>query len=176
MGRLVFRSSTSVAKGCWPGRVRPLVDRFWEKVDVRGDDECWLWLSGTDGNGYGRIRVNGSRAFRLHAHRVAYELLVGPIQDGFVIDHFRMNPGPRHAPCSTLCVNPGHLEVVPVRVNNLRGISPWATNARKSTCPRGHTYDVTFTPKADGSEWRGCRRCRKAARQRFNARKKGGVS
>lgn len=26
---------------------RPIEERFWEKVDKRGDDECWIWLGAT---------------------------------------------------------------------------------------------------------------------------------
>lgn len=26
---------------------RPIEERFWEKVDKRGADECWVWLGAT---------------------------------------------------------------------------------------------------------------------------------
>src|ERR1035441_2070544 len=128
MGRLVFRSSTSVDRRPLPRR--PLVDRFWEKVDVRGDDECWLWLAGTDGHGYGHIGAGGKFGPKLKAHRVAYELLVGPIVLP-ELDHLCRVPR---------CVNPRHLEPVTHRENQRRGHGMAGQNARKTTCPLGHAY------------------------------------
>jgi len=31
------------------------MERFWEKVDIRGDDECWPWKAGRHYSGYGRF-------------------------------------------------------------------------------------------------------------------------
>lgn len=33
------------------------IARFWSKVDVRGPDECWPWLAGTDRAGYGKLKM-----------------------------------------------------------------------------------------------------------------------
>lgn len=96
------------------GPLRPyLTDdsaRFWAKVDKRGPDDCWLWLANkTAPNGHGRFSTGGSMVM---AHRFAYELLVGPIPDGLVIDHL----------CRVrLCVNPKHLEPVTAVENIKRG-------------------------------------------------------
>ena len=172
LGRCMSTSVARLAHGT--GRGRPLVDRFWARVDVRGNDECWLWLGPPSGR-YGRITAfdTTGHATLLLAHRLAYELLIGPIPAGLVLDHYRLNLGPRCAPCSRFCVNPAHLEPVTNDANVARGDNHYRHH---DMCPRGHPYDVTGTRKADGGVWRGCRRCRKAARQRFNARKKGGVS
>lgn len=56
-------------------RERPLAERFWEKVDRRGPDDCWPWLAGTDGNGYGAFTM--SPGYQRSAHVVAYELTTG---------------------------------------------------------------------------------------------------
>lgn len=51
-----------------------LVERFWAKVDRRRPDECWHWLATGSRNGYGQFDGN-------MAHRLAYELEVGPIPE-----------------------------------------------------------------------------------------------
>ena len=66
------------------------------------------------------------------AHRLMYELLVGPIPSGLHLDHLCRNPP---------CCNPAHLEAVQPKVNYLRGVSPYAKNARKTQCPVGHALD-----------------------------------
>jgi hypothetical protein len=83
-----------------------------EKIDTG----CWMWRGAISTGGYGRI--GGEGAYLLQAHRVAYELFVGPIPDGLHIDHL----------CRVrACVNPEHLEAVTQAENNLRS---WA--ARKA--------------------------------------------
>ena len=74
-----------------------LEERFWDKVDKRRADDCWLWLGFTNGAGYGMIRVGKiSRA----AYRVSWEIANEPIPEGRIILHSCGNP---------LCVNPSHL-------------------------------------------------------------------
>lgn len=134
-------------------------ERFWEKVDRRGDDDCWLWTGAID-NGYGIFSVEWT-ASNWTAHRYAYTLLVGPIPEGLTLDHL----------CRVRnCVNPRHLEPVTSGENVLRGESLSAQNARKTHCLRGHpfTEENTYRDIYRGRERRRCRAC---ARERDRARR-----
>lgn len=76
--------------------------RFWEKIDQRGPDDCWLWLASDNGSGYGRYRIDGRN---YGAHRLAYELEHGPIPEGESHhDHCVL-----HRCDVPLCCNPKHL-------------------------------------------------------------------
>lgn len=86
---------------------RPVEERFWEKVNVTTD--CWLWTGSLDHKGYGHMNVDANQ---VKAHRLAYEILVGPIPDGHVIDHLCRNE---------TCVRPDHLEAVRQVINVRRG-------------------------------------------------------
>ena len=128
---------------------------FWAKVDRRGPNECWPWLaSASIGGRYGAAWWEGRMR---PAHRVAYELLVGPIPIGLELDHL----------CSrTVCVNPAHLEPVTHRENTRRGQGWAGENARKATCDRHGS------PLIDIGYARGCRACRAEANRAYRARKK----
>lgn len=99
---------------------------------------CTLW-TGPLRNGYGFIKIEGRN---LYIHRLVWELTVGPIPEGFTVDHRCHNedescPGGipcRHRPCC----NVDHLEPVTNRVNFLRGKHPWAVQHRLGICQRGH--------------------------------------
>lgn len=75
----------------------PIEKRFWEKVDVKGPDECWIFNGARNEFGYGQI-WNGKRMFI--AHRFAYIDKIGPIPDNLMLLHSCDVP---------YCVNPNHL-------------------------------------------------------------------
>lgn len=110
--------------------------RFWAKVS-RGDDEtCWPWLGRVHRYGYGHYDF-GYHAYK--AHRVAYELAVGPIPDGLTLDHVCHSVSTDCAGGNSClhrrCVNPAHLEPVTQAENNARKPVVPATHCRK-----GHEY------------------------------------
>jgi hypothetical protein len=93
---------------------------------------------------------------------VLYELLVGPIPQGFDIDHLCRNRG---------CVRPDHLEPATRSENLRRGdLHPPAAalQAAKTHCPRGHPYDEINTywnTNGGRGHSRVCRACWKARRR-----------
>lgn len=128
---------------------RSIEERFWSKVyfpPCEGD--CWTWAAHRNKLGYGLL-WGGSSA--VYAHRVAYELVIGSIPSGLVIDHLCRN----HA-----CVNPSHLEPVTLAENTRRGVGVSVVSASKTHCPQGHPYDDDNTLR----EHDGRRRCKTCIR------------
>lgn len=137
------------------------LERLMAQVDVIPGG-CWLWTGGRTSNGYGAMRLDGRV---VATHRLSYELHVGPIPDGLVIDHVR-----DRGCTSTVCVNPAHLEPVTQAENLRRGDGASARNARKTHCPQGHAYDEANTYRSPASGARSCRACQRAYDQRRSPR------
>lgn len=135
-----------------PDYVERLSNRFWPKVEV---GLCWHWLSttgGQPGRTYGTISVAGGMWY---AHRVAWELLVGPIPEDMTIDHLCRN---------RYCVNPDHMELVTRAENVRRGETAAVRRNRNRICKKGHPIigeNVYVTNAAKG--WARCRTCFRAA-------------
>jgi hypothetical protein len=130
-------------------------ERFWSKVQK--SDTCWLWTAGQNGQHYGMLRRDGRM---VSAHRVAYELTVGPIPKGLQLDHLCRTPP---------CVRPDHLEAVTPKENCLRGISPAARQAKQTHCIRGHPLsgaNLYLQPSRPGE--RHCRTCKIWLSTRWN--------
>lgn len=126
------------------------VERFWS--NVHKTDTCWLWTGKLGPDGYARFMVDRKI---VGIHRFAHEIFIGPIPEGWEVDHVLANGcHNRH------CVNPAHLEAVPSRINNDRSNSASSINSRKTHCIHGHE----FTPENTGYRWskyRRCKACRK---------------
>lgn len=119
------------------------------------EGECWVMNVSLTSNGYAQVMFNKKSAL---AHRASYEIHIGPIPDGAVIDHLCRNRA---------CVNPSHLEPVTTFENNARGEGVTRLNLAKMRCPRGHPYDAENTYEHKGKRYcRECVRSRSRDRQR----------
>lgn len=133
--------------------------RFWEKCAIWPPTGCWIWQGGlTDGYGnFSWARPGGIRSHR--AHRLAYQLTIGPIPDGCELDHLCRNKA---------CINPAHLEPVS-HVENMRRSDVGWNYRMKTHCPSGHPYDAKNTYYFDGE--RSCRACHRVVEARRRLRK-----
>lgn len=118
---------------------KPIADRFWAKVD-KGPG-CWEWTAGKNAKGYGRMSVYRNEKYNaMLAHRIGYEISVGPIPEGLGLDHTCHNPG---------CVNPAHLRVVTQKQNleNLAGAFSTSKSGVRGVCweERRNLWRATVT-------------------------------
>lgn len=120
---------------------------------------CWLWLRAVNHAGYGTMQFRGASWL---AHRAFYTIFRGPIGD-LSLDHLCR----QHC-----CVNPDHLEAVPIKVNILRGYNRAALQARQTHCINGHEFTPENTISRSGGKRRGCRACKNANGRKHYVRKR----
>lgn len=114
---------------------------------------CWNWTGRTNGK-YPVIPLSNRKSG--YAHRWSHEYYIGPIPDGYEVDHLCFN---------IICVNPLHLEAVTKKVNMER-----TRKATKTICNNGHKY----TKQNTYIKPNGCRDCRECRRARDRKRRPAG--
>lgn len=113
-------------------------------------DDCWHWPGPRNADGYGLLN-------RTYAHRLAFELVTGPIAPDREVDHL----------CFVRdCVNPRHLRAIPTRENRANQRS-----ASKTHCINGHEYNYRNTYRRAHDGRRDCRLCIAARQRACRARK-----
>lgn len=118
---------------------RALESRFWSKVERPTGDGCWNWTAAKFDRGYGAFG-------RWLAHRVSYEMCIGPIPEGMVIDHICHN---------TSCVNPLHLRTATRSQNQFNQLlSKSSTSGLKGVSWRKDRNRWEAVIKANGKRYR----------------------
>ena len=141
----------------WTYATDDLPSHLASRLQLLPTSRCWLWTGPTDRDGYGRFRGRG-------VHRAVWEVLVGNVPPGMVLDH-REDWG-----CtSRACCNPAHLLAVTPRVNILRGRSFAAINAAKIRCIHGHPFSERNTYIRPNGH-RDCRICGADRARRYQLR------
>jgi hypothetical protein len=134
--------------------------RFWDKVKIAGPKDCWEWTAAKDKNGYGFFRFDDKQQ---KAHRVAWQLEIGPIPDEMHICHVCDNPP---------CVNPNHLFLGTPKDNMQDKLAKGRHRWRNEThCKYGHEFNAENTTIECGRVRR-CKVCRRIREQRYYARRK----
>lgn len=78
---------------------RMAIERYRSLVIVPADSEaCWGWSGRLVAKGYPVVTVG--KSFQIYAHRLSYQINVGPIPNGQFVCHHCDNPP---------CTNPAHL-------------------------------------------------------------------
>jgi hypothetical protein len=98
-------------------------DRFWARVEKT--DTCWLWIGarGGEGDRYGVVDSETVPLNSRYVHRVAWELVCGPIPPGLCVCHACDQP---------LCVRPDHL-FIGTQLDNMRDMFRKGRNRVVST-------------------------------------------
>lgn len=152
-------------------RFVPVIERLLAQVEI-DEDGCWLWTGSLWRGGYGKMRAGG-RGRRL-VHRVAYELMVGPIPEGMQIDHrcHQLDTCSGGECKHRRCVNPDHLSPATQLENCAPDRSHAGSKRRAMThCHRGHEFTDENTYFRRDRHGRMCRTCHRLNEEVRRARR-----
>ena len=79
---------------------KPFYERLWDKIEVKGKNDCWPFKKYLNSSGYGVITGNNDKKYL--AHRVAYMSKYGEFPENMNVLHTCDNP---------MCCNPSHLRL-----------------------------------------------------------------
>lgn len=126
------------------------IQKFWEKVDRRGPDECWPWTARTFTTHTNRADERYGQFASFIASRVAFFLVTGIDPGELIVRHACDNP---------LCCNRNHLLLGTYTDNGrdrrLRGprvkeLRSWPETSRKNgelqATPADHVPHITYRP------------------------------
>ena len=89
--------------------------RLWDKVDVRGVNDCWPWLASRNADGYGQFSLNGKI---LGPHRIVYREYYGDGLDEPDPTFPSRSLTVMHDCDHPWCCNPAHLKLGTNAENN----------------------------------------------------------
>ncbi len=117
--------------------------RFWAKVAIKENDDCWLWSGSTDKKGYGSFSP-GRKIYHIAgtkiAHRFAFLFGNGHLEKDLLVCHSCDTPG---------CCNPSHLWLGTAKENSTDMVE-------KGRSCRGEKQGKTLLTKSDVIAIRAC--------------------
>lgn len=139
----------------------PVEGRLQAKL-VENENGCLEFTGYLTPKGYGQIRVGGRSGGSHLTHRVAWELVNGPIEDGLFVCHKCDNPS---------CCNVDHLFLG----SNADNVADMVAKGRhwahgRTSCKRGHPFDDENTRINATTGSRFCHACHLETKRRYNAR------